>query len=246
MGWFMGATAGLLFAGPLGAVVGGVLQHMATKSFNGQAGQPGQMEHKAEALFVTNLVAIITKVAMADGHVSEDEKAAIHHFFSDVLNYRGEDLSYIDAMINETQTQNPPLEPVCAEFLRYSNAETRILLLNILYEVAYTDEKLTESEQEEISRIAVYLRIPPGVHASIKSKYQGTTSVSRAKKDHFSVLGIDKGASNEEIKKAYRTLAAQYHPDKVSHLGKELIDFANKKISEINTAYSDIKKQRGL
>lgn len=58
-----------------------------------------------------------------------------------------------------------------------------------------------------------------------------------AKKDPYSVLGISKGASPEEIKQAYRKLANQYHPDKVSHMGEEFRDLAEKRFKEIQSAY---------
>lgn len=64
--------------------------------------------------------------------------------------------------------------------------------------------------------------------------------------EHYAVLGVDRSASDEEIKKAYRQLATQYHPDKVSHLGRELIDFAHKKFQEINDSYQAIRQERGF
>jgi DnaJ like chaperone protein len=60
------------------------------------------------------------------------------------------------------------------------------------------------------------------------------------------MLGVSKTASASEIKAAYKQMATQYHPDKVSHLGKELIDFAGKKFIEINKAYENIKKEKGF
>jgi DnaJ like chaperone protein len=48
----------------------------------------------------------------------------------------------------------------------------------------------------------------------------------------------------DEIKAAYRTMAKQYHPDRVSHLGKEFADLANEKFSLINRAYNEIRKRR--
>lgn len=59
-------------------------------------------------------------------------------------------------------------------------------------------------------------------------------------KDPFEVLGINRGASQEEIKKAYRELVSQYHPDKVSYLGKEFRELAEVRFKEINKAYQEL------
>jgi hypothetical protein len=57
------------------------------------------------------------------------------------------------------------------------------------------------------------------------------------KKDPYAVLGIDRSASGEEVRRAYRRLAAKYHPDKVSHLGEEFRDLAAKRFKEIKAAF---------
>lgn len=62
----------------------------------------------------------------------------------------------------------------------------------------------------------------------------------RADADPYEVLGIPRGASPEEIRKAYRRLAAQYHPDKVSHLGAEFREMAETRFKEIQQAYDQL------
>jgi DnaJ-domain-containing protein 1 len=58
--------------------------------------------------------------------------------------------------------------------------------------------------------------------------------------DPYEVLQVTRGASKEEIKAAYYNMIKQYHPDRVSHLGKELRDVAHKKAKEINRAYQTL------
>ncbi len=58
--------------------------------------------------------------------------------------------------------------------------------------------------------------------------------------DPYSVLGLERGASKEEIQKAYRTLAGKYHPDKVQHLGEEFRVLAEERFKEIRKAYADL------
>ncbi|UCH23254.1 MAG: DnaJ domain-containing protein [Deltaproteobacteria bacterium] len=60
-------------------------------------------------------------------------------------------------------------------------------------------------------------------------------------KDPYTVLGVDRNASQEEIKKAYRQLVNRYHPDKVAHLGDEFQKLADKRFKEIQEAYQKIR-----
>ena len=59
-------------------------------------------------------------------------------------------------------------------------------------------------------------------------------------KDPYTILGLSSGASPEEIKRAYRKLANKYHPDKVSHMGEEFRELAERRFKEIQSAYQEL------
>ncbi len=61
-----------------------------------------------------------------------------------------------------------------------------------------------------------------------------------SKPDPYEVLGVNRGSSLGEIKRAYRRLAGKYHPDKVNHLGEEFRGLAEKKFKEIQEAYQEL------
>ena len=67
-----------------------------------------------------------------------------------------------------------------------------------------------------------------------------------AKRDYYEVLGVQKSASADEIKKAYRKLAVKYHPDKVATLGEDVQKAAEEKFKAVNQAYEAICKERGI
>jgi DnaJ like chaperone protein len=107
----------------------------------------------------------------------------------------------------------------------------------------------------------VYRRkIQPGPKKEQKYQYfkqesqqgfrEGTTSEEGAGSEEASeerapheVLGVERGASMDQIKAAYKALASQYHPDKVMHLGEEFRILAEKRFKEIQKAYQQLKAQ---
>jgi preprotein translocase subunit Sec63 len=61
-------------------------------------------------------------------------------------------------------------------------------------------------------------------------------------KDPYEILGVRKGTSQKEIKKAYHRALASYHPDKVEHLGVDLQKLAKERTQEIMKAYQSISR----
>ena len=77
---------------------------------------------------------------------------------------------------------------------------------------------------------------------AVAEREEGVAGHHRARHRQAGFLGLEPGADMEAIKKAYRTLSMQYHPDKVSHLGEEFRAVAEEKMKEINQAYDYFKK----
>ena len=240
MGWFFGAGLGWFVGGPLGAIVGAAIQSaLSSKTQKQLRGSRGQTN--TEAIFVTNLVVVMTKICMADGHISKEERNVIHNFFAKSLGYSGEALRFIDAIINETDRTNPDLREICLAIDKIANHEQRFVLLDLAYNIAAVDHVITADEQRAINEIVSAFNLSHEEHESIKARHP----VAKAG-DHYTVLGVDSSASNEELKKAYIHLAKQYHPDKVNHLGSELVEFAHQKFQEINESYQALRTQRGF
>mgnify|MGYP000250244224 CR=1 FL=1 len=65
-------------------------------------------------------------------------------------------------------------------------------------------------------------------------------------KDPYQSLGVNKGATENEVKKAYRQMAIKFHPDKVAQMGEEYQKGAKEKFQKIQEAYDGIKKERGM
>jgi DnaJ like chaperone protein len=113
-------------------------------------------------------------------------------------------------------------------------------LLHFLFGIAKADGFVSESEVEEIRKIAGYLYINDRDYISIKAMFYDAIDTA------YEILEIEKTASNDEVKKAYRKMVKKYHPDKLQDLGEEHLKGANKKFQSIQEANDSIKKERGL
>jgi len=86
----------------------------------------------------------------------------------------------------------------------------------------------------------------PGEEKGTGGQSQDSTSgtaVGDDPKDPYEVLGVSRDASSEEIKRAYKKLAGQYHPDKVHHLADEFKELAGKRFKEIQAAYEALDRR---
>lgn len=79
-------------------------------------------------------------------------------------------------------------------------------------------------------------------HQNQNSDDSASKESGASKQSPFEILNIPAGASQQEIKAAYRKLANQYHPDKVAHLGKEFQQLAEKRFKEIQRAYQELTR----
>ncbi len=240
MSWLLGAGLGFLRGGPLGAIVGGAVQHVMTKKVRKliRRGLPGVVD---ESAFVTCIIVVMTKIAMVKGYMTPREVEAIYRFFVKNLNYSENDLDPINQVIRETCRVNPDLNPVIQKYKSSSQSRYRSLLLVLSYQIALIEDSLTDEVQEGINELARLLDISIEEHDRIRQKYSLDVLVTP-----FTVLDIAPTASNEEIKKAYWRLASQCHPDKVAYLGEDQVEEAHLKFLEIQEAYQELEKMRDL
>ncbi len=240
MSWLIGAGLGFLRGGPLGALVGGAVQHVMTKKVRKliRRGLPGVVD---ETAFVTCIIVVMTKLAMVKGHMTPREVETIYRFFVKNLNYSESDLESINQVIRETCRVNPDLNPVIKKYLSSAQSRYRSLLLVLSYQIALIEDSLTDEVQQGINELAVLLDLSFEEHDHIRKKYSLDVLVTP-----FTVLGVTSSATNDDIKKAYWRLASQYHPDKVAHLGDEQVEEAHLKFLEIQEAYQELEKTRSF
>jgi len=108
-----------------------------------------------------------------------------------------------------------------------------LLVLGVLWWFLYSSRRRQPGYQQRNSGA----RDSPGQEG--QRAYEEKRASGR--KDAYTVLGVNRGASQGEIKKAYLALANQYHPDKVLHLGEEFREMAEMRFKEIQGAYQELK-----
>ena len=208
-----------------------------------------QSQSESHNRFVSLLVQILIFIAKIDGRISREEIQTIHRFFQGSLHYNQTQMLWVKDLIKEATNSTQSLDTLLLEFKSIFAYEPRIILLELIYQLLFTKGTVPENELEVARRIAVFLEIPVYAQQTMEAKYryrgqQSETATQETADQHYATLGLAKGADMEEIKKAYRKLSMQYHPDKVGHLGKEFHAVAEEKMKEINQAYDYFKKQQ--
>jgi len=200
--------------------------------------------------FVFLLVNILVKIAQIDGKVTRDEVKTIRHFFQYNLRYSQNQLYWVKELIKDALVSTASLDSLLQEFRQKFAYEPRLILLELIYQVFYSNEEVSQAELQIAENIGGYLGISDYDQRSIAAKCRAGFRTAApagevAEEKYYAVLGLSPGASFTEIKAAYRKLSMQYHPDKVGHLGEEFKKVAEEKMKEINQAYEFLKKKHG-
>jgi len=143
-------------------------------------------------------------------------------------------------MLRDILKQDIPVRDVCLQINRNMDYSSRLQLIHLLFNISVSDAAVHPAELEAIERMSGYLGISGSDFKSIKNMFVPETDSA------YKILEIDPGATDDEIKKAFRKMAMKYHPDKVSHLGEEFKKVAEEKFKKVNEAYERIKKERNI
>lgn len=132
------------------------------------------------------------------------------------------------------------LETATTDLRHMMDYEYRLSVLHFMFSLAQIHRGLSNVENEKIRQIATLLKISANDFERLKFTYVDQTSNSHQ------ILGVSKGATDQEIKFAYRKLVKKYHPDRIATADPETRDKASKKFQQIQKAYEDLKVYRGL
>lgn len=238
-GKWIGAGLGFVMGGPLGALLGLFVGSLFDNTEGLIPGAvPGNTSGTGHGDFMFSLTVLATAVMQADGRMTKNELSYVKGFLRQ--NFGDEATLQALSMIKELSKREIPVEAVCRQIRDHMDAALRSQLLYFLFGIAKADGQVCEKELRLLETISGWLGIDRTTFLSVKGMFYDDLESA------YLTLGITSDATDEEIKKAYRKMAVENHPDKVGHLGEDLRKAAEEKFTQINIAYEKIKKQRGI
>jgi DnaJ like chaperone protein len=264
MAWWgkvVGGTFGFMFGGPLGAAFGAAIGHSFDKGLGEEhvaIGGTGPNQERIQAAFFTATFSVMGHVAKADGHVSPDEIALANAIMRDMALSPAQTTAARDLFAQGKQT-GFDLDGMVKQFR--SECHRRQTLLQMFLEIqlhaAYADGQLHANEAHMLQHMATLLGFSrqhfAQLEALVKAQRDGASghdgargNTSLSLESAYAILGVTANASDTEIKKAYRRLMSQHHPDKLVAKGlpEEMMKVATAKAQEIRSAYDVIKSAR--
>lgn len=275
-GKILGIFFGFLFGGPFGALFGLFLGHQFDKArrlsqagfraSSAFSGGPNQAERQAE--FFKAAFSVMGHVAKAKGQVTKEEIQLASTMMTR-MNLRGEQKRSAQDAFREGKSSGFPLHEVL-ERVRISSAGRHDLLqffLELQISAAFADGDLHPAERNVLHAIAKGLGFSAhqldqrlqmqeaafrfqreGGAGGWNNAYGQQPNTADQISDAYKVLGIEDGAESKEVKRAYRKLMNEHHPDKLVAKGlpPEMMEMAKEKAQDIQAAYDLIKKEKGF
>ncbi len=194
-----------------------------------------------DAGFASALIALGAKMAKADGQVTPDEIAAFREVFTAPPGRQDE----VARLFNLFRQTTLGYESYAKRIARKFRCCPCILedILDALMHIARADGRVTDEEEAYLRRIAEIFGFSEREYRRIRASRLG-----REPDDPYLILGVDEDIRDEDLRKAYRRMAAANHPDRVLARGlpSEMQKLANRKMAMINQAYEQIRRERGL
>ena len=262
MNWWgkiLGGTFGAMLGGPIGALLGAALGHNLDKGVSQATGQSafGRQE-RAQTMFYTATFSVMGHICKADGQVTEDEIALAKQVMQQ-MDMSAEQRKAAMRLFNQGKKASFPLNDVVKQFRQEIGFRPNLLRMFIEVQImaAYADGVMDPAERNVLLNICQQLRISQQEFEHLcsmiggmdgGSSKSGRNDGSPSLKQAYAVLDIKESASANDIKKAYRRLLSQHHPDKLVAKGlpEEMMKIATERTHEIRKAYEVIKKAKGL
>ena len=274
VGKWIGGFLGWMAGGPLGALAGYLLGSLFDSgldfvntpgnsgTFGEGSGRGGGFRAYEEAYrsayqqqqaqgnrnsFLFSLLVLASYIIKADGRAMHSEMEMVRqmlrqNFGNNAVSQGNEILT---KLFNEQKQQGwnrfkQTVIDCCQQINRNMDYSQRLQLLNFLVMIAQADGSVPQSEITALKECAQWLGMSP-TEVDAMLHLEGNTL-----EDAYKVLGVSPNATDDEVKRAYRRLALEHHPDKVAALGEDVRKAAEKKFQEINAAKERIWKARGL
>lgn len=235
-GKILGGAAGFALGGPLGALIGAVAGH-AVDSMR----RPRETDQTKSIAFTIAIIALGAKLAKADGVVTRDEVDA----FKRVFRIPPHEVKNVGRVFDQARKDHRGYEAYARQVAGMFRDNPAVLeeLLYCLAYVARADGHVHPHEHEFLANVAETFGLDSQAFERVTS-LRPTTGEA----DPWSVLGVSRDMSDDELKSAYRKLVRENHPDALTAQGmpEEFVQVANERLAAINHAWDSISKERGI
>jgi len=260
LGGFFGFMFGNIFGMFLGLWLGHRFDRASAINFNAQNGIFGSSatSQQRQKLFFEATFSVMGHVAKAKGQVTQTD-IQVANAYMDQMRLQGEARSQAQSAFAVGKAADFPLEDTLAEFAQMVRGDRNVLqmFLGIQVQVAFSDGTVDDKEKAilytiaeqlgfsrmELDRLLQMIEGQQHFHQGQQQQQQQANS-----DDAYKILGIDESATDKEVKRAYRKLMSQNHPDKLASKGlpEEMMNLAKEKAQDIQKAYETLRKVRGF
>ena len=256
-GKILGGVFGFLLAGPIGAVVGVVIGHAFDAGLRGVTGAVPRA--RVQGAFFTAVFSVLGHLSKADGRVNENE-IRMAEAVMDRMGLSGPLRSQAKDLFRLGKEPGFSLDETLDAFARASrhNRELTRIFLEVLLQSAYADGALHVEEQRILRRVCDRLHFPrrefERLEEMMRASLGGASSQRRGGAQEmdlaqaYRILGCAPDATDAEVKKQYRRLMNQHHPDKLVAKGlpEEMMKLAAERTVEIRKAYERLREARNF
>ena len=258
-GKIIGAILGYMVGGLVGAMFGLFFGHIFDRGYRRAKGYdiPGVSNpHHIQEIFFKSSFQVMGHLAKADGVVTQQE-IRMAESVMDQMRLSVEQKERARQFFREGKEEGFDLEQVLDQFkyVAYRQRNLIAMFLEIQVATALADGRIDEAEKDVLTKVGLRLGLSPfeitrllkmvEAQQHYASGFGGDNGPSLS--DAYAILGVEKTASDGEVKKAYRKLMSQHHPDKLVSKGlpEEMMEIAKEKTQEIQKAYEQVMKDRG-
>jgi DnaJ like chaperone protein len=187
----------------------------------------------------TIIMALSAAIMKADGKVVKSELDYVKAFIRQNFGEQNSS-NYLQTLKHFLDSGDIPMDQICDDVRTRMQPEVRVQIIHYLFGIAKADGSVSESELNVLNVIASMMGVASVDFESVKNMFY------RNADSDYKILGIEASATDDEVKKAYRQMAIKFHPDKVASMGEEYEKGAKEKFQQIQEAYDNLKKSRGI
>lgn len=247
---------GYYFLGLLGALlgffIGGSIDRARSYGIGGI--NPLANARRQEVFLETSFI-LMGKLAKSDGHISQHEVNHVEDFIRQLGLTQEHRQQAIAQFKRGSSADDTEIKQICQEFMSHcgQTLHLRQALLTYLIVMALADQQLDKAEESVLEQIALQLGYQQAQFQQLLEMIlnqaqfsQGRPATQSNIEEAYKALGVTSESSDQEIKRAYRKLMSQHHPDKLMGQGmpEDMIKVATERSKEIQAAYDLIKELR--